>query len=94
MAYKSLLTVTTVPQQAAPAITAAARLAESMDAHLDALALGVDRTQVGYSYVGSGAVILQVAMERAEEEPARTRPPSRPHWPPRARPCAAAWRRP
>ncbi len=39
-----------------------------MDAHLDALALGVDRTQVGYSYVGSGAVILQVAMERAEEE--------------------------
>ncbi len=68
MAYKSLLTVTTVPQQAAPAITAAARLAESMDAHLDALALGVDRTQVGYSYVGSGAVILQVAMERAEEE--------------------------
>jgi len=39
-----------------------------MDAHLDALALGVDRTQVGYSYVGSGAVVIAAAMDRAEAE--------------------------
>lgn len=68
MAYKSLLTVATSPDQVMTAVTAAARIAQKMDAHLDALALGVDRTQIGYSYVGSGAVILQVAMERAEEE--------------------------
>ncbi len=68
MAYKSLLTVATAPDHVATAVTAAATLCQQMDAHLDVLALGVDRTQVGYSYVGSGAVILQVAMDRAEEE--------------------------
>lgn len=68
MAYKSLLTVATTPDPVSPTIAAAAAIAQRMDAHLDVLALGVDRTQVGYSYVGSGAVILQVAMDRAEEE--------------------------
>ncbi len=68
MAYKSLLTVATSPDHVDTAVSAAALIGQKMDAHLDALALGVDRTQVGYSYVGSGAVILQVAMDRAEEE--------------------------
>lgn len=68
MAYKSLLTIAASPETAVRAIEAAAPIARKMDAHLDCLGLGVDRTQVGYSYVGSGAVILQVAMERAEEE--------------------------
>lgn len=68
MAYKSLLTIAASPEAAARAVDAAGMIARKMDAHLDALGLGVDRTQVGYSYVGSGAVILQVAMERAEEE--------------------------
>lgn len=68
MAYKSLLTIATNPDHVDTAVSAAAAIARRMDAHLDALALGVDRTQVGYSYVGSGAVILQVAMDRAEEE--------------------------
>ena len=68
MAYKSLLTIATTPDNVGPSFAAAAAIARQMDAHLDALALGVDRTQVGYSYVGSGAVILQVAMDRAEEE--------------------------
>lgn len=68
MAYKSLLTIAASPETAVRAVEAAAPIARKMDAHLDCLGLGVDRTQVGYSYVGSGAVILQVAMERAEEE--------------------------
>jgi len=68
VAYKSLLTIATTADHIDPAFSAAAAIARKMDAHLDALALGVDRTQVGYSYVGSGAVILQVAMDRAEEE--------------------------
>jgi len=68
MAYKSLLTLVTTPGQATPAVTAAAQICQRSDAHLDALALGVDRTQMGYSYVGSGAVVLQLAMDRAEEE--------------------------
>ncbi len=72
MSYKSLLTLAASPNRVAPTLAAAAGLARSFDAHLDALAVGVDRTQVGYSYVGSGAVMLQMALERAEEEARRT----------------------
>ena len=68
MAFKSLMTVATTPDRASAAVSAAAAICQDEDAHLDALALGVDRTQVGYSYVGSGAVVLQVALERAEQD--------------------------
>ena len=68
MAYKSLLTVATAPDRIGAAVAAAATICRKADAHLDVLALGVDRTQVGYSYVGAGAVVLQVAMDRAEQE--------------------------
>ncbi|MDM7933264.1 universal stress protein [Tabrizicola sp.] len=68
MAYKSLLTVATSSQGLMPAVSAAAQIATASDAHLDALSLGVDRTQIGYSYVGSGAVMIAAALERAEED--------------------------
>jgi len=68
MAYKSLLTIATAPEGLLGAVTAAAQVALKLDAHLDGLALGVDRTQVGYSYVGSGAVMIAAAMDRAEAE--------------------------
>lgn len=68
MAYKSLFTIVTDPARAEAAITGAAALALAHDAHLDVLALGVDRTQIGYSYVGAGAVVLQAALDRAEED--------------------------
>ena len=68
MAYKSILTVLTRPAEADLAITAAARLARAQDAHLDVLILGVDRTQIGYSYIGSGAVMMQVSLDRAEAD--------------------------
>jgi nucleotide-binding universal stress UspA family protein len=72
MAYKSLLTVAATPTGLIAPVTAAAKIAQVMDAHLDALALGVDRTQIGYSYVGSGAVVIAAAMERAEAEARET----------------------
>lgn len=68
MAYKSILTVVTRAADAAIAISGAACLARTQDAHLDVLVLGVDRTQVGYSYIGSGAVMMQVSLDRAEAE--------------------------
>jgi nucleotide-binding universal stress UspA family protein len=68
MAYKSLLTVAASAEGVLTTVTAAAQIAQTMDAHLDGLALGVDRTQVGYSYVGSGAVVIAAAMDRAEAE--------------------------
>ena len=71
MAYKTILTVLTAAADAALAIGSAARLARAQDAHLDILVLGVDRTQLGYSYIGAVAVLMEVATERAESE-ART----------------------
>jgi nucleotide-binding universal stress UspA family protein len=71
MAYKSILTIATSANGLLPAVSAAAQIGLRADAHLDALALGVDRTQVGYAYVGSGAVLIAAAMDRAEED-ART----------------------
>jgi nucleotide-binding universal stress UspA family protein len=68
MAYKSLMTVAASPEGVLTTVTAAARIATQLDAHLDCLALGVDRTQVGYSYAGSGAVMIAAAIERAEAE--------------------------
>lgn len=68
MAYKSILTVLTSAADAALAVSSAARLARSQDAHLDVLVLGVDRTQLGYSYIGAGAVLMEVAMDRAESD--------------------------
>ncbi len=75
MAFKSLLTVATSDRGLSPVVAAAAGIAARFDAHLDALALGVDRTQVGYSYVGSyvgsyagaDAVLMAAAMDRAEK---------------------------
>lgn len=72
MAYKSILTVLTRAADAGLAIGAAARLAQAQDAHLDVLVLGVDRTQVGYSYIGSGAIMMQVSLDRAEAEARET----------------------
>lgn len=68
MAYKSIFTVATNGAQIPLAIAGAAKMAEANDGHLDVLALGVDRTQVGYSYVGAGAAMLQVSLERAEAD--------------------------
>jgi nucleotide-binding universal stress UspA family protein len=72
MAYKSILTVLTRAEDAALGIAQAARLAQAQDAHLDVLVLGVDRTQLGYSYIGSGAVMMQVTLDRAEAEARET----------------------
>ena len=68
MAYKSLLTICADPTRAPQTFATAASLAIAQDAHLDALALGVDRTQVGYSYVGASAVVMQVAQENATSD--------------------------
>lgn len=68
MAYKSILTIATTPVQVDLVIAAAARVSYAHDAHLTALALGVDRSQVGYADLGSGAVVLQINVEHTEKE--------------------------
>lgn len=68
MAYKSILTVATAAERLEPALSVASRLALAEDGHLDVLALGIDATQVAYYNMGGTAVVLQMALERAETD--------------------------
>ena len=68
MSYKSILTIVTNPATAEASILAAAQMALGFDAHLEVLALGVDQTQVGYSYIGAGAILTEFSLERAEAD--------------------------
>ena len=68
MWFKSVLVVVTNPGQAEAAINAGARIALASDGHLDVLALGVDQTQLGYSYIGAGAVLTELSLARAEAD--------------------------
>jgi nucleotide-binding universal stress UspA family protein len=69
MAYKSIVTVASSVSERLPALLdRVGQIAQATDAHLDALALGVDRTQIGYSYVGTGGVFLQIAQDKAEAD--------------------------
>lgn len=70
MAYKSLLTVLTDPKIAEASLQQAIKLAQTQDAHLEAVCLGVDRTQTGYYYAGSNAMIMQETLTRAHAEAA------------------------
>lgn len=68
MTFKSILTIATSAHGLQPVVDTASRLALQSDGHLDALALGVDQTQVAYSYVGASAVILAEGLSRADED--------------------------
>lgn len=68
MAYKTLLTVLTDDRLAGLTLTHATALAETCDAHLDVLCLGVDRSQAGYYYAGASAMIVQDSISHATEE--------------------------
>ena len=68
MSYKSLLTVATDTAHADQPLAHATALATELDAHVEALCLGVDRTQTGYYYAGANAMILQETLQRAEAE--------------------------
>ncbi len=70
MAYKSLLTIVSDPGVVAHTLAAAIAVARREDAHLEVLCLGIDHTQIGYYYPGSGAIILQDDMARAEQDAA------------------------
>ncbi|SHG75124.1 universal stress protein [Marivita hallyeonensis] len=68
MSFKSLLTVVTDKAHLTDTIAQACRMAESLDAHLDVLCLGVDRTQTGYYYAGMNAAVLQETLHQARSE--------------------------
>ncbi len=65
MGFPTILSVVTDADLAEGQIAQAAALAEGFDAHLDVLCFGVDRTQTGYYYAGSNAMVLQESLSRA-----------------------------
>lgn len=68
MAYKSLFSVLTDPKLTENTLAHAIAMAETVDAHLDVLCLGVDRSQTGYYYAGANAMVLQETINRAQED--------------------------
>ncbi len=68
MAYKSIMTAATSTAALAQTVTAAAKLCAAHDGHLDILAVGLDRMQAGYSYMGLDMGSVQLALERAQKD--------------------------
>jgi nucleotide-binding universal stress UspA family protein len=68
MAYKSILSVLTDTTFVQSTLAQGIELARGQEAHLDALCLGVDRSQTGYYYAGANAMILQETLNRAQKE--------------------------
>lgn len=68
MAYKTIFTILTRKEGLKAQLDQVSALADSHDAHLDVLCLGVDRTQMGYYYAGANAMVLQEAITRATQE--------------------------
>lgn len=70
MSYKTVMTVLTSPDTDAEkgALRAAVALARQNDAHLDVLAVGIDRMQIGLYYAGASAALYQEAIDKALAE--------------------------
>ena len=68
MAFKSILSVLTDVKFVQSTLAQGIELARGQEAHLDALCLGVDRSQTGYYYAGANALILQETLNRAQKE--------------------------
>lgn len=68
MAYRTILTAVTDEALLNSTLDHAGALATGLDAHLDVLCLGVDRTQTGYYYAGANAMVLQETLTRAHAD--------------------------
>lgn len=68
MTYKSILTVAVRGSGTAELVSAAGGIARRLDGHLDILSLGIDHSQIGYSYVGAAGVLVQVAQDHADAD--------------------------
>lgn len=69
MAYKTVFTAMTQYDQ--NTLDYAAACAVSQDAHLDVMCIGLDRIQSNYYEVGANAMIVQNALEEADEKAAK-----------------------
>lgn len=68
MSFKTILAITTDQAHLNDTLKQAVAMASALDAHLDLLCIGVDRTQTGYYYAGMNAAVLQETLHQAREE--------------------------
>ncbi len=68
MSYKTVLTVISDPTQAAAALAAAQPLVLAQAAHLDLLALGIDRAPAGYLGTVTDIAVIQASQADAERD--------------------------
>ena len=68
MAYKSILTILTEPNENAAVLNAAVAFAEGSGAHLEVLCLGIDRTQTGYYFAVATALMHEETILQAQAE--------------------------
>lgn len=68
MSYKTILTVVEDREATGPSLAAAESFAQAMEAHLDVLCLGVDRTQTGYYFAGATALIHEETWALAQDD--------------------------
>ena len=68
MAYKSIFSIFSTTFGLQSSLETAALLALGHDAHLETLALGVDQSQLGYSYIGGTPMLMELSMQRAQDE--------------------------
>lgn len=68
MSYKTIFTAVTDQAIVDSTVEHAAAVADWMQAHLEVMAFGVDRTQSGYYYAGANAMVLQESLNRATED--------------------------
>lgn len=72
MAFKSVLCVASDPSRAAALLASLQPLLLAHEAHLDLLALGIDRAPVGYAGTMAGIAALQASHAVADREAAET----------------------
>jgi len=68
MTYNCLFSVLTDAALVDETLDSAMALASAHQAHLDVLCLGVDRSQTGYYYAGTSAVVLQETLTKAQTD--------------------------
>ena len=70
MSYSSILTVVTHGEDALRGLDAAIAIATAHDAHLEVLAVGIDRSVQGFAYAEMSATLLEVGLKGAQTEAA------------------------
>ena len=68
MSFKTITTIICDVTADMHALNAAVALTRREDAHLDVICLGLDRTQAGFYYAGTNAMILQDNLHLAQKE--------------------------